>query len=261
MLRRDFIQNGRALAVTPNQAWSPISVMDIKFFCSAESGIEAAREFDEAFRSEGQMSKVGCLSLFALLIASPSWAVPITMIHIADGGSFPGSLDPDGGGPIAPVPFEVDHFTITGQGDTSNRFTDGFSLFGIEHSSAQIEIPGVGTFEFLIPTFTVVAGAIPAALFLVDPGFVVVEGPENPAFATYDLSSSVGPIFGEVRLIQWTVVDVMTSGGVLVFENRVARNGSFEAIVDAAVPEPGTLAILALGLLALERSLRRGRRS
>jgi hypothetical protein len=207
------------------------------------------------------MWKIGCLSLFALLTASPSLPVPITLIHIADGGSFPGSLDPDGAGPILPVAFEVDHFTITGQGDTSDRFGDGFSLFIIPNTSAQIEIPGVGTFEFLIPTYTAVAGALGVAHFIVEPGFSVLEGPVSPVLETYDLLSSIGPIFGDGLLHQWTAVDVMTSGGVLVFENRAMKNASFEAIVAATVPEPGTLAILVLGLLASERCLRRGRRS
>jgi hypothetical protein len=207
------------------------------------------------------MWKIGCLTLFVLLNGSASWAVPITLIHVADGGSFFGSLDPDGAGPIDPAKFEVDHFTITGQGDTSDRFGDGFSLFIIPHTSAQIEIPGVGTFAFLIPTFTAVVGAIDVVDFVVDPGFVVLEGPESPVLGTYDLLSSVGPIFGVALLKQWTVVDVVTSGGVLVFEDGVMQNGSFEAIVEASAPEPESLSVLALALLATQRALRRGRRS
>lgn len=207
------------------------------------------------------MRKVGCLSLFILLNGSTSWAVPITLIHVADEGSFLGSLDPDGAGPIVPVNFAVDHFTITGQGDTSDRFGDGFSLFVIPHTSAQIEIPGVGTFAFLTPTFTAVAGAIQVVHFLVDPGFSLLEGPESPVFGTYDLLSSVGPIFGAELLHQWTVVDVVTSGGVLVFEDGFSPKGSFEAIVEASALEPGSLSILALGLLATQRALRRGRRA
>ena len=194
------------------------------------------------------MWKVLCLSLIALLIASASWAVPITFIHIVDGGSFPGSLDPDGAGPMEPVTFEVDQFTITAQGDTADRRGDSVVGFDIEHTSALIEIPGVGNFEFLVPTFSVLSTDSLFAGFAAGPfGSVLLRGPVHPAFETYELVSSIGPIFGDGRLLSWTLEEFMTSGGVLVFEDRSMENAGFEAIVDGGtVPEPGTLAILGL---------------
>jgi hypothetical protein len=161
---------------------------------------------------------------------------------------------------MEPVTFEVDQFTITAQGDTADRRGDSGS-FDIEHASAQIEIPGVGTFEFLVPTFSVLSQDSFFAGFAAGPfGFVLLRGPVHPVFETYELVSSIGPIFGDGRLLSWTVEEFLTSGGVLVFEDRSMENAGFEAIVDGGtVPEPGTLAILGLALLASGRALRRRR--
>jgi hypothetical protein len=224
------------------------------------SGTELAE-----YSSEGQMRKAWALSVVALLLASTSWAVPVTFIHIADGGSFTGLLD-DG---TTETPFEVDDFTIRATGDTAARQTQAPGVFFIDHFSAQIEIPTVGSFTFLTPTRTFVnqgdnevgfsrAGSSGDDL-LNEVAF------DAGVFASYDLLTSIGPVFGDGFIIQWLLSPVQVTDGTtvfqLVFDNGFPENASYQAIVEdgGQVSEPGTLGFLALGLVALRRASRRSR--
>ena len=201
------------------------------------------------------MKKVWVLSVVVILLASTSWAVPVTFIHRADGGEFQGTLDGN--------PFMVPDFTITAFGDTSAREAVAADIFSINHTSAQIDIPNVGVFTFLTPTRTFVnqgsnavgfsrAGSSTTDLFN---EVAIVAG----AFGSYDLLSSIGPIFGDGQLLQWDSPSVLTTGGVLVFADGFPENASYLAIVEngGQVSEPGILGLLALGWLASRRASRR----
>lgn len=46
-----------------------------------------------------------------------------------------------------------------------------------------------------------------------------MNGPTDVAFGTWDMLSSIGPITGMGAFLQWTLSDVNTDGGVLVFDS------------------------------------------
>ena len=197
---------------------------------------------------------------FALsaLFAPRSFADPITL-------SFQGV----GGGSIDGRPFSNAAFTISGIGDTVNRQALADDLFSLLHNSASISIAEVGTFIFLVPTRTFIRQFPDAHAGLVGfsrgDGLDLYDGPTSPLLATWDMLSSIGPVSGTAVLLQWEgdsgAPDVLTTGGVLRF-NRTQSPAVFTATAGAAVvPEPGTLALVTLGLAATRIATRQRRRS
>jgi hypothetical protein len=70
------------------------------------------------------------------------------------------------------------------------------------------------------------------------------------AFATWDMTTSVGPVSATGRLLQWNLFPVNTSGGVLLFNDGNPLT-VFQATTTATIPEPGNwlLALIPLVLL------------
>jgi PEP-CTERM motif len=201
------------------------------------------------YRPYRLVSALSGLAAVALLgiVAPPSFAVPIEFSHHA-------AANGTGTGSLAGVPFGGVGFEITAKGDTNQRQMYGDGYF-IDHISASISIPSVGNFVFITPTRTFVntttgevgfsrAGASGADLY---------QGPTDDDFKAWDMLTSIGPINGngEGELLQWADIAVVTSGGVLVFDDDT-RNAQFRARVNGAVavPEPGVLALLGLALTA-----------
>ena len=70
---------------------------------------------------------------------------------------------------------------------------------------------------------------------------------DGPTISTpWDMLSSIGPIAGTGELLQWTVPQVLTDGGVLFFNDGTSAS-TFTATV-GAVPEPETYAMMLAGL-------------
>lgn len=169
-------------------------------------------------------------------------AAPITFIH-----------DGSGNGTLDGVAFSA-VFTITATGNTDDR-NDLGGAWDIEHTSATINIDGVGSFDFISPTRTFVnnGGQLVGFSRTVGAGGNdLFNGPNNAAFGTWDMTTSIGPIGGGGDLIQWGDPNpaVVTTGGVLYFDNFFT-DAQFTAIV---VPAPATL--LALGGLVATRRRR-----
>jgi hypothetical protein len=189
------------------------------------------------------------LAAIGFVLAAAVSAAPITFIHSGMGS---GTLDG--------VAFTNANFTIVALGDTDDRQAIPQGFF-IDHLSASISISGVGLFSFVTGTRTFIndSSNTPGFSRAGVGGADLFNGPADLAFDGWDMLTSIVPIFGLMGLLQWTLADVVTSGGVLVFNDQNVQ-GSFEAIVGQAVPEPGTLLLAGLALLAFAASTRARRR-
>jgi hypothetical protein len=182
------------------------------------------------------MRLLGLAGLTLILTAPSSYANTITITQTGFGSGAIGSMS-----------FTDAAFTITEIGDTSDvtSFSEG-ELFA--DTFASISISGVGTLDFTSPTSTFVNNDLDEVGFGF-PSRDLSEGPTNPAFATWNMLSSIGPISGKEELLQWKLSPVDTSGGVLVF-NRGLSDTVFTATVSTA-PEPRTLPLLGIGLAGM----------
>jgi len=179
-------------------------------------------------------------------------AVPITFIHQGVGS-----------GSLASAPFSTRGFAITAAGDTSQRVGVAGVGYYIDHLSAQIEIDGLGLFLFATPTRTFVNQTAPSAGFsrAGERGLDLFNfnGPEASVFATWGMTTSIGPVSGTGLLTQWNSPPVETSGGVLFFN----VDTSVPAVFTAVIPEPGVTtpltAVLAAGLWFRRRERRRAK--
>lgn len=169
----------------------------------------------------------------ALATLGIAQAAEITFVH-------EGSAD----GSIGGTPF-FSFFTITAVGDTNNRESNA-NAFWINHDSAQIEIEGVGTFDFITLTRTFVNNSAETVGFSRAFGgsLDLFNGPEDDAFGAWDMTTSIGPISGGGQLVQWDLETVSTSGGVLVFDDAIT-DARFTATI---VPVPAAAFLFAPAL-------------
>lgn len=184
------------------------------------------------------------LAALTAMVAAWSSAATITFTHAGTGS-----------GQIGGTTFTNADFVIVDTADTASRIAipGGWSINDL---SASISIAGLGTFTFLTPTRTFVNNVASFAGFSRSgaSGDDLYFDPVNPAFASWDLLSSIGPISGTGQVLQWTsaFAAVNTNRGVLTI-NSGTNPGVFTAAVSVitATPEPSSLVFLCLGLIGM----------
>ena len=198
-------------------------------------------------RSRARVTALAIACVAALLSApAPAAAATITFTH--GGTAASGSLT----GPLSGLDFGSTDFVITATADTDDR--QGFAQgYFVPHQTASIALAGIGTFDFVTPTLSFVNNQFRVVGFSRPPD--LFNGPSSGIFSDYDLRSSVGPVSGGGRILQWDLEDVETSGGVLFLASSDTP-ATFEAVA-APIPLPAGGALLLAALAALSL-LRRG---
>lgn len=185
----------------------------------------------------------------ALIFATAASAVQITFTH----------QTLDASGTIDGQVFGTSQVTITAVGDTDNIESFGSGFF-IDHAMAQIDIEGVGTFNFLSATRTFVNNNSQIVGFSRGGinGADLLNGPSDAAFGAWDMLSDIFA-GGTLSYLQWGNSPVETDGGTLFF-NSGSVSGRFSAVLGEApivpLPAAGWMLIAGLGGLGLMRRKR-----
>jgi hypothetical protein len=167
-------------------------------------------------------------------------ASPITYVY-----------DGFGTGTLGGSPFTDAAFTITASADTDNITVWSHASGGPQytHLSTLIDIAGLGSFSITAPSHSWISGSDNGWGGLgenLSSNWITLE---EPALFGYGLDTLFGPVLENSPLHVDQFNDVATTGGTLGFS-------SISSVTFAAIPEPATLSLLALGTLAAIR--RRG---
>jgi hypothetical protein len=168
-----------------------------------------------------------------LCIAVAALATPITYTFSASGNGGLGSQS-----------FSNTFFEITATADTSGISVPSTGIFSVNDLTASVFVTGLGTGTFTIGTINVDNNNLSRVGFSAPAQGLAILFVDNPAFATYDLSSSIGPLSGP---------GVFNSGAQFntsmgYFSLTQVSTATFEATL---VPEPCALGIWVIGAAAL----------
>lgn len=178
------------------------------------------------------------VSAALLLTAMQASAAMVTSIHTGQGS---GTLDG--------VAFENAYFAITAIADTSTIVSCGDACLSNDNISATIYIQEVGIFTFITPTRYFVNELIGFSR-AGDAGDLF-----NGPLGSWDMASALEPVIGTGQLFQWLDSDVLTTGGVLVFNEGVTPSAFTAAVSE--VPLPAGMWLLGSGLIGLVGVARR----
>lgn len=156
--------------------------------------------------------------------------------------------------------FGLSAITITAVADTANResIMEGGRAVGysIDHTTAFINIASIGTLQFLSGTRTFVHNVNYGGIVGFSRGTLggvdLIVGPANPAFSTWNMLTSIGPITGNAGIGHWTQSQVLTTSGSLQL-----YAGNPATTFTASIPAPSSLAVMGVSCLAHLRRRRR----
>src|SRR3984885_4690257 len=156
-------------------------------------------------------------------------------------------------GSIGGTSFTDASVSITFTGNTSNVSLLSPGTYTNTLGTATVNISGVGSFAFTDSLGAYVnQGNENAGIYDLTESGAVVLLTHNPSFATYGLTSSIGPITG--ASIISSGLSLGTADGLLIFNSD---SGSSTFTATAVVPEPNCLALFWTGLAGLAMGRRR----
>ena len=147
-------------------------------------------------------------------------------------------------GSLNGVSFASKLLTLTGTGDTAN-ITNGVPI--AIHLTATFGVAGVGsgTFTDTFEVFDNQGAAVAGFEDIAQPANLLDTA--NNAFATYNLSTSIGPLTGSSLINPG--FSFPTTAGALILNS--AGDATFTAVVTPVVPLPAALPLFASGLAGL----------
>jgi hypothetical protein len=188
------------------------------------------------------MTKRAVVLAMTLVLAcngpGPAWAGSILF-------SFKGTGSGDVERAGSDTPFNQSPFSIQVFANTGAVMEPLPGVFATTGSVAHIDIAGIGSGE--LDAKTVFDNQNNQTLGLNGGNFYDLVDIQNSGFAAYDLKTSFGPVSDRNPHAFLQFDGEPSSLGLITFSDM--KNVTFQAIVSAAVPEPGTLGLLSIGAL------------
>lgn len=153
-------------------------------------------------------------------------------------------------GTLGGTPFNT-IVTVTSTADVSQITHPSAGFYSVYHTLTTIFVPGIGSATFVNPTMNFVNqngsnGPGAGGTDLVTGDILDIL---SPSFATYDLSTSIGPVAGTA--LAGNNNPYATSRGDLHWSaTGNIETGTFQAVVQP-VPEPGSLMLLTAAMTVL----------
>jgi len=169
----------------------------------------------------------------------------ILSMRSVEGGAISYTEMAVGSGSLGGMAFTNELITLTVTADTTGVMNPSPGFFTVLSSLATVSVASVGSGTLAVGSFIFDRQSVQTAgLELGVPDILDIT---NAAFATYDLTTSIGPVTGSTTINAGSVF--ATSAGDFII-NTIAATGTFQAMVGgSAVPEPSS--ILMAGLAAL----------